>query len=476
MRTSVLDRMCGSLCDAALETSGSARRLESLLRTNSFLVPLDRRGEWYRYHHLFGQLLRSELDHTEPEAVLALNRRAMTWCIDNDLKEAAVAYGRAAGEMDTIAGLIDELAFSLYYDGRLQTLEEWLEWFADDELVRYPTLAVFGTWVHLVTGRPEEAARWLALADGATSNIPISDGSDTVEPWVAILRAHMMQDGVEKALADADRALALLPPTSTFRSTGLTIRGGIHTLLRATDRAVTDLRAAVELGVALNAVDEVFVSQALLALLACRQGAWAEAAERARAAQALVDETNFGDYSESAIVHVATARVALHEARRDDARAALARAHRLRPLLDHGVPWLTVHVGLELTRAHLALGDASAARTILGETESVLKLRPDMGLLADDAKELRKRVAATTGSEGAWAMSLTSAELRLLPYLATHLTFPEIASRLFLSRNTVKTEAVSIYRKLGASSRSQTIERAIEVGLLESSIYPHLTP
>ena len=102
-----------------------------------------------------------------------------------------------------------------------------------------------------------------------------------------------------------------------------------------------------------------------------------------------------------------------------------------------------------------------------------------MGSLVEDARELRDRVAATSGSGGAWAMSLTGAELRLLPYLATHLMFPEIASRLFISRNTVKSEAVSIYRKLGVSSRSEAIERAVEVGLLESSIYPpraNLTP
>jgi LuxR family maltose regulon positive regulatory protein len=470
--TSVLDRMCGDLCDAVLETTGSARTLETLARTNGFLVPLDRRGEWFRYHHLFRQLLRSELDRTEPEAVLALNRRAMTWCIDNDLKEAAVAYGQAAGETDTVARLIDELALPVFYDGRQETVEEWLEWFADDDLVRYPALAVYGAWFHLLTGRPEEAVRWLALADGATSTVPLFDGSATVEPWVAILRAHMMRGGVEQSLTDANRALELLPPTSSFRSTALAVRGGAHALLGATDRATEDLQAAVEIGLAFNAVDEVFVSQALLALLAYRQGAWTEAAERARAAQKVVDESGFGDYAESAIVHVATARVAVHEARPDDARAVLARAHRLRPLLDHGAPWLTVQVGLELTRAHLALGDADAARTILGETEEVLALRPGLGLLVDEAQELRTRVEATSGSAGAWAMSLTSAELRLLPYLATHLTFPEIGNRLFLSRNTVKTEAVSIYRKFGASSRSEAIERAIEVGLIDSSIYP----
>jgi LuxR family transcriptional regulator, maltose regulon positive regulatory protein len=141
-------------------------------------------------------------------------------------------------------------------------------------------------------------------------------------------------------------------------------------------------------------------------------------------------------------------------------------------MLDHGLPWLTIQVGLELTRAHLALGEASAARTIFTETEHVLELRPDMGSLVEDARELRERLAATSGPGGAWAMSLTGAELRLLPYLATHLTVPEIATRLFVSRNTVKTEAVSIYRKLSASSRSQAIERAVEVGLLESNLFP----
>ena len=102
----------------------------------------------------------------------------------------------------------------------------------------------------------------------------------------------------------------------------------------------------------------------------------------------------------------------------------------------------------------------------------MLELRPDLGSLVEEARELRDRVAASSEPAGAWAMSLTAAELRLLPYLATHLTFPEIASRLFISRNTAKTEAVAIYRKFGVSSRSQAIERAIEVGLLESSIYP----
>ena len=469
--TSVLERMCGGLCDAVLERTRSAQTLEALEHTNGFMVPLDRRGEWYRYHHLFGELLRNELEHTEPNVMPALNARAMAWCIANDLPEEAIGYGQAAGETEAVAGLIDALSPPLYYDGRLQTLEEWLGWFGDDELARYPALAVYGAWWRALTGRAEEAERWLALADGATSKIPLSDGSATIEPWVATLRAHMMPKGVEQALADADVALNQLPPDSFWTATAFLARGVAHALLGATDRAAVDLLATVEKGLAVGSFEEAFLAQAQLALLAAKEGAWSEAARHAQAAEGLVEESGLGDYSTSAVVHVATARVALHEARPEDVRAALARAHRMRPMLNHGIPWETVGVGIELTRVHLALGEVTAARTTLGETEDVLKLRPDLGSLAEDARELRERLAATSGSAGAWAMSLTGAELRLLPYLATHLTVPEIAARLFISRNTVKTEAVSIYRKLNASSRTEAIERAVEVGLLESPFY-----
>ena len=94
MYTSVLDRMCGGLCDAVLETTGSAETLARLGGTNGFVVPLDRTGEWYRYHHLFGQLLRDELERSEPELVSELNRRAMAWCVANDLARRRSTTGK----------------------------------------------------------------------------------------------------------------------------------------------------------------------------------------------------------------------------------------------------------------------------------------------------------------------------------------------------------------------------------------------
>jgi LuxR family transcriptional regulator, maltose regulon positive regulatory protein len=261
-------------------------------------------------------------------------------------------------------------------------------------------------------------------------------------------------------------------PDSGFRPSALLIRGVAHALLGVTDRARADLAAAVDIGRAIGAVDDVFIAQAELALLAVQRGAWGEAGRQARQAQQLVEETRLDHYAGSAIVHVLVARVVLHEGRQSDARAALTRTHRLRPVLDHGFPWFTIQVGLELTRAHLALGEAAAARTVFTEAEQVLQRRPHLGTLVQEVRELRERLAATSSPAGRWAMSLTGAELRLLPFLATHLTYPEIGQRLYLSRHTVKSEALSLYRKLSASSRSTAIERAVEVGLLESSIYP----
>jgi LuxR family maltose regulon positive regulatory protein len=466
-QTSVLERMCGGLCDSVVESTGSAGVLERLERTNHFVVPLDRRGEWYRYHHLFAELLRNELALSKPEAAAELSRKAMAWCIANDLPEAALIYGHAAGETDVVAGLVDQLALPTHYDGRMETLEGWLRWFNEADLRRYPALAVEGAWLRALSGRAADAEHWLAIAEGSTSTIPLSDGSATIDPWVAVLRAGM-PDGPGRAVADGELAVAELAPGSGWRPAALTMRGTARLVLGDTESAIADLVSVAEGG----ASQPVAVARGQLALLAVRKGAWKEAEIHASAGQAIVNDAGLGEYSTSALLHAATARIAVHEGRQEDARAALTAAHRLRPLLDHGLPWLAIQVGIELACVHLALAEPGPARTVFGEAEQVLQLRPQMGILVEHARELQDRLAATSGPDGAWAMSLTGAELRVLPYLATHLTFPEIGERLFISRNTVKSQAVSIYRKLGVSSRSDAIGRAVEFGLLEESIYP----
>jgi LuxR family maltose regulon positive regulatory protein len=125
---------------------------------------------------------------------------------------------------------------------------------------------------------------------------------------------------------------------------------------------------------------------------------------------------------------------------------------------------------LELARAHLNLADADGARTLIREADDVIQHRPALGTLNQQARELRTQLTNVTSVGVGWASTLTAAELRLLPLLTTHLSFREIAERLFVSRNTVKSQANSVYRKLDASSRSEAIERAVELGLVDAPL------
>ena len=167
------------------------------------------------------------------------------------------------------------------------------------------------------------------------------------------------------------------------------------------------------------------------------------------------------------LVCAVQARAARHRGDAAAARQQLVAAQRLRPLLTYAVPYLAVPARIELAGVHLALGDIAGARTLMREIDELLKRRPGLGTLDGEAQALRARLSADRRPGSPGASSLTAAELRLLPLLVTHLSFPEIAADLFLSPHTVKSQAMTVYRKLGVSSRNQAVTRARALGLLE---------
>ena len=184
-------------------------------------------------------------------------------------------------------------------------------------------------------------------------------------------------------------------------------------------------------------------------------------------ARSVAREANLEDYPPVTIMYAAAARLALHDADLPRARLELPRAQRLRPALTYALPHLAVQARLVLARCHLALGDAAAARILLREIDEILIRRPGLGAFVRHAEDLRAEFSHVRGSHAAGASALTAAELRLLPLLSTHLSFPEIAGELFLSPHTIKTQSRSLYRKLGTSSRSQAVSRARELALLD---------
>ena len=161
------------------------------------------------------------------------------------------------------------------------------------------------------------------------------------------------------------------------------------------------------------------------------------------------------------------ARVAAHRGDIAAARLELVSAQRLRHLLTYAYPYIAVQARIELTRVHLALADPAGARTLMREVDELLKQRPSLGTLVGEAAALRAQLSRQRGTGSPGASALTAAELRVLPMLPTHMSSAEIAAELFVSFHTVKSQQASLYRKLGASSRSQAVARARELGLLE---------
>src|SRR5262249_38622447 len=161
-----------------------------LERDNLLVTPLDHRGEWYRYHHLFRELLHAELQQREPEVIPELHLRAAEWYEANGFPEPAIEHAQAAGDADTGARLVDEICTPVMASGRLDTVRRWFEWFeANDMVARYPGIAVTGALQFAIDGRPVATERWADAAEATSTTGALSDGS-TVQGMLGFMRAH----------------------------------------------------------------------------------------------------------------------------------------------------------------------------------------------------------------------------------------------------------------------------------------------
>ena len=460
-RTAVLERMSGPLCEAVLDVPGSGAALADLARSNLLFVPLDRRGQWYRYHHLFRDMLLAELERLEPGLIPVLRRRAADWCLRNGQAEEALEYLMVAAAVDEAARLAAELWLQVYRQGRLATVERWFRWLDEHDGLNPMALAA-ATLTAAQTGRSADAERWADELERWQVDNPAPSGDPAADAWAAVLRALMCRRGVEQMRADADEAAQRLAAAGIVAPVAPALQGLARLLSGDLDGA--DL--FFEEGVAIAEVGAIDARTALLCercLVAMARDQWDEAGKFAAEARALLLSAE----AEDTFVSAVAARVAMHRGDVAAARRELVGAQRLRSLLTYATPHLAVQARIELIRVHLALADLAGARTLMGEIDEILRRRPDLGTLVGEVKGLRSRLAREHGPSVPGASALTAAELRLLPLLATHLSVPEIAAELFLSPHTIKSQMKSIYRKLDSTSRTQTVTRARELGLLE---------
>ena len=467
-RTAVLERMSGPLCEAVLEQSGSAVTLAELARSNMLLVPLDRRGEWYRYHHLFRDMLLAELHRLEPELIPVLHGRAAGWYAGNDLPEEALEYSVAAGDVDAVAGLVEKLVVPVHRQGRVPTVDRWLRWLEGRGGIEgHPMVAVLAALFCALTGRPVEAVRWANAVDRWQYGDPARPSDPATAAWAAVMRAFLCRRGVEQMRADADEAVRRFAEQSFVTPAPAFLQGIARLLCGDLDGGDASLEDGISLGEEVGAHEDVALALCERSVVAMAGGEWGRAEVFADQARTVLRRAGIEESYATPLVCAVQARTAMHRGDMPAARRELVTAQRLRHLLTYALPYFAVQTRIELTRVHFALADLAGARTLMREVDELLRRRPGLGTLAGEAKVLRARLAKDAGASASGASALTAAELRLLPLLSTHLSFPEIAGELFLSGNTIKSQAISIYRKLGAVSRSQAVTRSRELGLLE---------
>jgi LuxR family maltose regulon positive regulatory protein len=452
LRTSILDRMSGPLCDAVTGEPGGAERLAELDRRNLFVVALDGRREWFRYHHLFAELLRARLAAAEPDAVAELHGRASRWLASDGQIAEAIGHAIAAGDRRATAELVAEHWLMFFNHGWLMSVRRWLDSLEPEAIAAEPELWLARTWTAMDLGELDEVAAWL-------------DRAPEGEEWVGVLRAlRLLKLGDVGGAAEAAAAVTVTEPPSVFWRTVAAVVTGVVAYWRGRH---ADARTSLEAAALIAAEDDnALARQYALGYLALDAIAHdGPAAARERLAVAASDAPQVGEHFTAMIGHLALGRAAELDAQLTEAERELARAGEL---ARRGAGVLErAAAALAQARVLAALGRREPARLRLDHARELLAGCADPGNLARalaDAERTPGLVPAR--APAAAGEQLSERELGVLRLLHSELSLREIGAELYLSLNTIKTHTRNIYLKLGAGGREEAVARARELGLL----------
>jgi LuxR family maltose regulon positive regulatory protein len=466
MRTCVLDRLTGVVCDALLGRDSSARMLEELARRTLLVVARDPKGETYRCHPLLREILVAELRRREPYAEPALRERAMEWYAAHGDGGRAIDQAIEAGATARAGELLWANLPEYVSKGRNDVVRRWLGGLSGEQVAAHADLALAAAHSHLVMGQLDAVQRWESVATRVLAESVPDDRSAELESGLAVLRAVLAGDGARGMAQESAHGASLQPEDSRWRPICCLLEGVARHLSGDAQAAERLLEDGARRGAA-AAPNAQVLCLAQLALMAAERDDWEGAADLCARARAQVAHFDLARYPTTALVFAVSARVRAQLGRVADAGADVREARRLLAGLGDYSPWYEAEARTALARALLRLGDLPAARELIAEARRYARRMADapaLGEWLDDADAHAATVAAIALPGPA---PLTTAELRILCFLPTHLSFREIAGRLYVSANTVKTQAHAVYRKLGASSRSQAVAQATQLGLLD---------
>lgn len=464
VETGLLERMSGDLCDAVTGRTGSTEVLRQLEQANAFVVPLDRDGRWFRYHHLFADLLVAELARRPSDEVAELHARASAWHRDHGHLTEAVCHALAAGQRRVAADLVCAGWWPLVSAGQVESARALICEFEDEEVASHQPLAIAAAFVAAFAGEHNDAKRLVRIASASSYEGEPPDGAASMKSSLAIMCGALAVDGVAAALVDGELAYGLEPVTSPWRSFAALVIGLARAMSDDMDGATPFFEEAS------SSPDDPVRAYALaeLSLGQLARGECALAVDTACAAQQLVDD-RFEDHLAAAVTYAARARTAL--AVGDDAAARVALYASERPMrsLGQAMPMDTTHAHLLLAEVAIDLEEHDLARSHITAAQQVTRTISDTGAMAEQLEVLGARlddVAAHNTSPQPDEEPLTARELEVLALLPLALTTREIGEELYLSRNTVKTYLRRLYRKLGASARAEAVALARQQDLL----------
>jgi LuxR family transcriptional regulator, maltose regulon positive regulatory protein len=467
LRTSVLDRLFGPLCDAVLETRGSAARLRQLERSSLFVVPLDDRRQWYRYHQLFADLLRLQLGSREPGLVPVLHRRAAAWHQAAGHIDEAIGHASAAGEFTQAGALIARHWASHWLGGQRATVARWLKELPDEAILADPPVALITAWSRGFGGASkQETERWLAAAEDAGYGGPPPDGMSSQAFGAALARATLIFDDVGRALKAARRALELAgdqPSESSWA--GSALGQALYLSGRSAEARpwLEDLVARVPASVQPYAV---VTALAVLSLLAADQDD-PTAASLARGAVATAEAHGVSFEPLSGIVYLALGRALGRQGELAEAEVQLGRALEL-----FGVDSMGLHHALALSvlaSVRHGRGDLPGARALADQTRELIEHFTDPGVLPSLLEQAEEARGSRPRRPVQLAAPLTERELAVLRLLPTRLSTREIGRELSVSVTTVRSQVQAIYRKLQVNSRVEAVTQARQLGLLPAA-------
>jgi LuxR family transcriptional regulator, maltose regulon positive regulatory protein len=463
VRTSILTRLCGPLCDAVAETEGSNRILDQLERSNLLLVPLDSKRRWYRYHQLFADLLRHELERTEPAVVPALHRRACSWCAEAGLIVEAANHANAAGDIDAAVELVGR-HWSLFLDqGQLTTVSRWLDALPPNVIADNRMLCFAAAMVTSHMRRLDEAERWLQAADSAPTGAD-GDGSgvplEALRAWLRLLRGD-----VAGTIAAARPAIATESRTSLPAQLML---GSALWWAQQLAEAKTVVEPASRTAEAAGLAGPAVFMLGVRAAIEFELGGETQAEALACQALELTRRADMEEHPFSATTHIVLGKTHARHGKPTEATAQIERGIQLAERVN---AWHVQTYGvLALAEIRHSTHEPAAARRLLARARAMVGALRDADELAgarieQTERTLRLRPTREPDAHAAF-WELSERELAVLRLLPSKLSQREIAGELYVSFNTVKTHTRAIFRKLGVVSRAEAVERARELGLL----------